>query len=155
MYIVISIFYFVLASATSFHCDNNVYSGDLFSSSPFLLSEGQISGFHGNCGSYESECIRDASGRFVKTLVVFNGTESGNPYSTTMTTTTYVDSECQAISEVTLVERFVITTLRDHRKYHLEPMESTVVFHSQDLLDAVCSGYQLSKGREFSFIKTN
>ena len=149
MYIVISILYFVLASATSFHCDNNVYSGDLFSSSPFLLSEGQVSGFHGNCGSYESECIRDASGRFVKTLVVFNGTESGNPYSTTMTTTTYVDSECQAISEVTLMERFVITTLRDHRKYHLEPMESTVVFHSQDLLDAVCSGYQLSKGREF------
>lgn len=140
---------FVLARPTSFHCDNNVLSENSFPTYPILLSGDQISGSRGNCGSFESECIRDASGRYTKTFVVFNGTESGNPYSTTMTSTTYEDSECKAFTQVTLMEKFVITTLRDHRKYHLEPIESTVVFHSQELLDSLCSGYHLSKEREF------
>lgn len=149
MLLVVSFLCFVLVTSTSLHYYNHAFSGDMFTSSPPLFSGDQISGFHANCGSYESECTRDASGHFVKTFTVFNGTEGGNPYSATMTTTTYKDPKCQASSEVTLVEKFVVTTLRDHRKYHLEPIESTVVFHSQDLADMLCSGYHLLKEREF------
>lgn len=138
----------LLSFVSAVQIRNTLSSFELDPDVPFPHSP-QISYLPKHCGTFESDCEKNSLGSYSKKMIVFNGTESGNPYSAMVETMFYDDENCLDTLVSTQKERFVIDTVRDHRKYRLVPKESTIQFHASSLLMDRCVESDVKVGKEY------